>query len=123
MHAKTTPSQKRPGPSPKGPAESFSVDHRDRPKTRPYVRPASIPDAWDMAPLYPTLILLSSPPSAYAAPSHGDPRERTAASVQGRLSRAEGVHNQQMTDHWILPRPYVDLRPSRTLGHGSFIPE
>jgi hypothetical protein len=29
---KTTPSQKRPGPSPKGPAEKFSVDHRDRPK-------------------------------------------------------------------------------------------
>src|SRR6202034_2543808 len=35
---KTTPSQKRPGPSPKGPALPVEVDHRDRPKTRPYVR-------------------------------------------------------------------------------------
>ena len=31
-HAKKPSLKKRPGPSPKGPAEKFSVDHRDRPK-------------------------------------------------------------------------------------------
>src|ERR1700735_436674 len=44
MHAKYNSLSKRPGPSPKGPAEKFSVDHRDRPKTRPLCSTRTHPD-------------------------------------------------------------------------------